>query len=102
MKALHKARKDVAILAVNIAVNDSKRRASRYRDHFMLPFPVIYDEAHEITKAYRVRGTPTNVIIDKDGVIRYSGISRPEDLDAVLGPRSRADQPASGDLSSAG
>jgi peroxiredoxin len=73
MKALHRDRKDIAIVAVNIAVNDSERRARRYRDHFQLPFPVIYDEKQAIVQSYRVLGTPTAVIIGRDGVIRYVG-----------------------------
>lgn len=92
MKALHGAWRDLAIVAVNVAVNESERRARRYRDRFALPFPVIYDEGHAITGAYGVRGTPTHVIIDRDGLIRYFRISPPENLDSLLGPAGPAER----------
>jgi peroxiredoxin len=34
-------------------------------------FPVLLDDKMAVTRAYGVQSTPTNFLIDRDGVIRY-------------------------------
>lgn len=44
------------------------------------------DEGGQVAAAYGVRGTPTVVLVDRHGVVRYQGGTLPERkvIDAVL------------------
>lgn len=70
----------LAVLAVNVGVNDSAAKAAAYRDKYGLDYPVAFDEGSEVSRAFGVVGTPTVIITDKSGIVRYRGSSVPEDL----------------------
>ena len=56
------------IVAVNL--REDPQRVSRFVDEFGLPFAVVLDERGQLARDYYVRGIPTSVFIDKDGVIQ--------------------------------
>jgi peroxiredoxin len=66
-------KKDVAFLAVRSSANDTVEGMRKYADARNLEMPVLYDEKNRLADYYNVRITPTFVIIDKDGVMRYRG-----------------------------
>lgn len=70
----------LAVLAVNVGVNDSAAKAAAYRDKFGLDYPVAFDEGSVVTRSFGVAGTPTVLIADKNGIVRYRGAAVPEDL----------------------
>jgi peroxiredoxin len=72
--------KGLAVLAVNVGVNDSAAKAAAYRDKYGLDYPVAFDEGSTVTRAFGVAGTPTILIADKNGIVRYRGSAVPEDL----------------------
>ena len=47
-------------------------------------FPVLLDLKEAVTKAYGIASTPTNFLIDKDGVIRQRLTGAFPDFDASL------------------
>jgi peroxiredoxin len=56
------------ILAVNVLETpDVVRRAAR---HYEMPFPVLLDEKGDVQRAYFVRGLPTSIVVDEEGVVR--------------------------------
>lgn len=69
------------VLAVNVGINDSEEKVLRYIKKYGLDYPVAFDNGSRITRSYGVLGTPTIVIVDRRGVVRYSGASVPDDLD---------------------
>lgn len=72
--------KGLAVLGVNVGVNDSAAKAMAYRDKYGLDYPVAFDEGSKVTRAFGVAGTPTVVIADKSGIVRYRGSAVPDDL----------------------
>lgn len=88
LKELHKKFGDkVEILAINIGVNDSVEKSKDYKFEHDLPYDIIF--SNKITRQYEVRGTPTQIIIDGNGVVAYIGTKVPsnitaEDIDKLL------------------
>jgi peroxiredoxin len=72
--------KGLAVLAVNVGVNDSAAKAMAYRDKYDLDYPVAFDAGSKVTRAFGVAGTPTILIMDKNGIVRYRDTAVPEDL----------------------
>ncbi len=65
------------VLAINVGIHDSVDKARAYIKKYEIPYPVIFDQGSVITKAYRVMGTPTQIIIGANGTILYKGIHTP-------------------------
>ncbi len=45
---------------------------------------VLLDETGEYARRLGVRGVPTNVLVDGGGIVRGTGLVRPEELDAAV------------------
>ncbi len=85
LNALHeKHGSDIELLAVNVTVNDSLRRVKHYQKKYKLTYPLAFDEGRKVSKAYGIVGTPTLIIIDINGVIRYRAAETPEDIEKHL------------------
>ncbi len=67
----------LAILAINVGINDSAQAARRYQKEHGMQYPVIFDEGSTITNTYGVVGTPTQILIGTDGIIRYRSPKTP-------------------------
>lgn len=72
--------KGLAVLAVNVGVNDSAAKAMAYRDKYGLDYPVAFDGGSKVTRAFGVVGTPTIMIMDKSGIVRFRDTAVPGDL----------------------
>ena len=66
---LHKelAPKGFEILAINFG--DDRRDVARYVADNNIPYQVVFDET--LMRLYRVRAFPTNIVIDRDGHVRF-------------------------------
>ena len=85
IKALYNALNDkVAIVAINVSINDSLAKVRRYVDEYKLPYPVAFDDGAKVTDLYGIIGTPTQIVIDIQGIIRYRNPATPEDLSEHL------------------
>ena len=71
MKELEK--KDVAFAAVRCSAKDTPEGLVKFADARNFDMPVLNDENGEMTKFFGVRNTPTFVVLDKRGVLRYRG-----------------------------
>jgi peroxiredoxin len=56
------------IVAVNLRENPD--RVEDFVQKLAMPFPVLLDRKGRIGAAYYVRGIPTSIFIDEEGVIR--------------------------------
>jgi hypothetical protein len=45
---------------------------------------ILLDESGEYTKQLGIRGVPTNVLVDADGIVRGVGLVRLDDLHAAV------------------
>jgi len=77
-KALHQRYgKDVEMLAINVDtlswasnLTSTKRRVEHYRKKHQLPYNIALDDDNRLAELFAVRGTPTQMLIDKNGFIR--------------------------------
>jgi len=58
------------LLGVNI--DDDPRRAMEMADELGISFPVLFDDRKEVSELYRVEAMPVTVILDREGVVRYT------------------------------
>ncbi|MFC1835070.1 peroxiredoxin family protein [Thermodesulfobacteriota bacterium] len=73
-------KKGMVFLAINPGINDPIRRVKRFVDLFRVTYPVVYDKGARITKRYNIRGAPTIVMVDREGIVRFRGAKIPKDL----------------------
>ena len=75
---------EIAFLGINAGWNDSVGRAKSYVQKSDLSYPVAFDHDSKVSKKFMIRGVPTIIILDKEGVIRYQGFSVSEELQSTL------------------
>jgi peroxiredoxin len=66
-------KKDVAFVAVRCSANDTPEGILKFAEARNFDMPLLNDEKGEMTKFFGVRNTPTFVVLDKKGVLRYKG-----------------------------
>ncbi|MDH6442492.1 thiol-disulfide isomerase/thioredoxin [Paenibacillus sp. PastF-4] len=79
--------KDVLdIYGINVSSQDYKPNAERFIKKYGLVFPVMFDVKDEVYSKYNGAVFPTNVLIDKNGVISeiILGILSPEELEEKI------------------
>lgn len=71
--------KDIVFLRINLM--EKEKKINKFIEKYNIPFPVLPDEDGDISNLYGVKYVPTNIIIDKEGVVRFAGgILSEEDL----------------------
>ncbi|MEE9612445.1 MAG: TlpA disulfide reductase family protein [Desulfatiglandales bacterium] len=68
----------IQFLGINVGINQRIEDVTTYVKKNKLTFPIVYDVDTELTDLFWVRFTPTNLIIGKNGVIRYKKAEMPE------------------------
>ena len=58
------------LLGVNI--DDDPRRAMEMAESLGISFPVLFDDRKQVSELYRVEAMPVTVILDRQGVVRYT------------------------------
>ena len=76
--------KQLTVLAVNTGLNDSESKARAYWKKYSYTFTAGYDHSFEMGENFRVMGVPTIVLVDAQGLVRYSNSSMPRDLEERL------------------
>ncbi|MDH3973700.1 MAG: TlpA family protein disulfide reductase [Deltaproteobacteria bacterium] len=74
--------KGMEFLAINVGINDSEKKMKRYSKKYGMDYPLAFDEGSKITKSFNVMGTPTIIIVDRSGKVRYRDAALPKDLGA--------------------
>ncbi|UQZ36083.1 TlpA family protein disulfide reductase [Paenibacillus sp. PK3_47] len=79
--------KDVLdVYGINVTSQDYKPNAERFIKKYMLAFPVMFDVKGEVFDKYNGAVFPTNVLIDKNGVVSevILGVLTPEELEQKI------------------
>jgi peroxiredoxin len=66
----------VVVIGVNTAEHrgeDPLRKAREFKDKHKLTYPILVDGDGKVRGAFSVSAFPTNVLIDRDGKVRYIG-----------------------------
>ena len=57
------------LVILNIDIQESKEKVSRFAESYKLPYRVLLDEKADVAESYGVQGVPTMFLIDKKGMI---------------------------------
>jgi len=75
---------EVEFIGVNIAVNQTPRRVRRYLEERHPPFRTLFDNLGTSVRAFHAPTTSYVVIVDREGIIRYTGVGEDQDFDEIL------------------
>jgi thiol-disulfide isomerase/thioredoxin len=85
VRAAHAAYgKQVEFIGVNIAVNQTPERVRSYLETESPPFRTLYDDEGNSTRAYQVPATSYVVILDRSGLVVYTGSGGTQTFDRAL------------------
>ncbi len=70
-----------AVVFLGVDSFEDRAHVQRFREEFQIPFPLLLDADGAVASRFEVKGTPTNLFIDRSGMVR--------DL-VIGGPLSRA------------
>ena len=70
--AAYNAHKDqgLQVLAINLTDQEHMKDVRKFVDELQMSFPVLLDQQGKVRKSYALRGVPTSVFIDAQGVVR--------------------------------
>lgn len=70
LRELHEEMKDenVKIIGINLAFNDKMEDVTKVLEDNNIEFPILFDDG-TVASAYGIRSIPTNVLINKDGIV---------------------------------
>jgi thiol-disulfide isomerase/thioredoxin len=74
---------EMAVIAIDVGFNDSIEAIRAYRKQLGLTMPIVFDDG-SLGAAFRLRVTPTHIVIGRDGRIQYVGHLADKELDAAL------------------
>ena len=74
---------DIKIIAVNTSNKDSVDESLDFQKRFSISYPLAFDHGKKVTDLYNVWGTPTEFIIDINGIVQYRD-SVPDKLEDYL------------------
>ncbi|MYL45752.1 redoxin domain-containing protein [Virgibacillus halodenitrificans] len=64
--------KEIVILAVNLTQTEAKKQdVENFMEKHRVTFPVLLDEASDVSNKYRIQPIPTTYMIDSQGRIRF-------------------------------
>lgn len=75
---------EVAMIMVNVGLNDSVENIQRVYRKAEVSLPTVIDSSGEIVSAYAVVGTPNHVLIDTGGRLSYRSFLATDELDRRL------------------
>ena len=71
----------LAILAINIGIDDSVEKAKAYQKKHEVTYSMAFDHGNKISKSFNIKITPTQLIVGKDGKVYYRGHKAPSVAD---------------------
>ncbi len=71
LKEYYNDLKDDGLKVLGIDVQESKKKVKSFAEKNRINYPVALDSNADAARLYKVVGIPLNIILDKNGVIRY-------------------------------
>lgn len=69
-------------IGINIGYNDSPARARSFIGKTKMAYPTVFDKSSAITNTYGVRGVPTIIVADANGLIQFRNYGVPDITEA--------------------
>lgn len=76
--------KEIELLTINVGSGDSLDKIAEFKKKYDISYTILYDEGGKVSKAYKIVGIPTHILIDRNGIIRYNAHSPPHDISGYL------------------
>jgi peroxiredoxin len=79
---------DQGFVVLGIDVQESKDVVEPYVEQLGITFPILLDAQGKTTASYKIRGLPTSLLIDREGVIQkvHLGPLTEKDIQNYLAP----------------
>ncbi|MCP4252467.1 MAG: TlpA family protein disulfide reductase [Candidatus Scalindua sp.] len=71
LKEYYDELKDDGLKVLGIDVQESKRKVKSFVEKNKINYPIVLDSDATVARLYQVVGIPLNIVLDKNGVIRY-------------------------------
>ncbi len=68
-KSLHASYAKQGLENVNIDIQESKEKVAKYAAKYELPYRTLLDEDGTVSGVYEIKGVPTLILVDKNGMI---------------------------------
>ena len=82
LKDYYNKLKDDGLKILNIDIQESNKKVKSFVNKNQINYPVALDSNAKVAMLYKVVGIPLNVVLDKNGVIRYKE-NRPPDKEIL-------------------
>ena len=84
IKKFVEAARDKKVLVYGVNFRQSERIVAKFVSDRKVNYRILLDSDGKVTKGYGVRGIPTILGIDADGIVRYRDHAIPKDHDAFI------------------
>ena len=85
LRAAHgKYGKQVKFVGIAVSINQTPQRVKLYAAKHKLPLEVYFDKTGDASTAYDVFATSTIVVVDRKGVVVYTGQGGDQDIEAAI------------------
>lgn len=71
----------IEFIGINVGINEREKGVKGYVKEKSLTFTIIYDKDQKIIKSFGVLGTPTYIVIDRKGIVKYRDAKFPHDIE---------------------
>lgn len=75
LEKLHNKYHDLGFTVLGINVENEPSAANKMLAASPVSFPILYDSENVASKLYNIKAMPTTIIIDKDGIARFSHLA---------------------------
>lgn len=84
IKASQDNKDKMAFIGINL--NETPEEVKGFVNEFKVPYPIIIDNTGDLVYKYRVRGHPSTIFINKEGVITgiVAGLLTPQSLEQEI------------------
>ena len=72
------------VLGVVVPINQQPGLVRAVSRDYKVAYPVLFDSEGDLSGKYKIATIPQNVLIGKDGIIRYAGTELPPRYDALV------------------
>lgn len=71
----------IEFIGVNVGINERVEGVRKYIKTGGMSFTNIFDKDRKVINSFGVMGTPTHIVIDRKGIIKYRSTEAPDDLE---------------------
>ena len=80
LKNIYNSHKDKNLQMLAVYIKETNSNVSEFKLKHNITYKILLDSEAAIASLYNVKGVPTFVLVDKNGLIRYKGYDIPKDM----------------------